>query len=167
MEEIFTDFGVEPVLIAAQIVNFLILLLILKRFLYRPLLRVIEDRRKVVSDSLTNAKTIEKRLQQIDNESAQKLSAVSKEAQKIIDDASNVADEIITQAHQKAREDIDLMVKKAKQNLLKERNKVEQEIHKEFVKLVVFGIEKTTGKVLQQTDHKRIIEQQLNNLKKQ
>jgi len=166
MEKIFTDFGVQPVLIAAQIVNFLVLLLILKRFLYRPLLKVIEERQKVVSNSLSNADKIEKRLQSIEDESTQKLLVVSKEAQKIIDAASSTADEIITQAHQKAQVDIETMLEKAKQNLSQERKKMEQEMRENLAELVIYGIEKTAGKVLQSADQKRIIEDQLNDLNK-
>ncbi len=164
MEKIFTDFGVQPVLIAAQIVNFIILLLILKRFLYKPLFKVIEERRKVVSESLSNSEKIELRLQSVEDESAQKLSVVTEEAQKILDAATRNADEIIQQAHQRAQIDIELMLETAKHNLTQERKRIEREMRDEFAKLVIFGIEKTAGKVLEQSDHQKIIDQQLNDL---
>ncbi len=167
MEQIITDFGVKPILLAAQILNFLVLFLILKKFLYPPILRVLEQRRQIVTDSLNNAEKIEQRLQRLEDESSQRLAEVSKEAQKILDKASNTADDIIAKAHQQAQTDIERMLEKGQHNLLLEREKMQREMRDELMQLVVLGIEKTSGKILEQADHKRILEQQIADLKNQ
>ena len=59
--DILSQFGVKPILLAAQVVNFLILLFILKKFLYGPILKVLSERRKKIEDSLKNVEEIEKR----------------------------------------------------------------------------------------------------------
>lgn len=165
MEKIFTDFGVEPVLLAAQIVNFLILLLILKKFLYKPVLNVLEHRKQVVRDSFENAEKIEQRLNSIEDECVARLTVVAGEAQKIIDAASHTADDIIAKAHKKAQSDIEIMIDAAKQNLALEQSKMKQEMRDELAQLVIFGIEKTAGKILEHADHKRILNEQISNLK--
>ena len=92
MDKILSDFGVQPVYLAAQAVNFIVLLLILKRFLYRPILKVLEDRKKTVLDSLIKAEQIEVQLQTTEQESAHKLSEASKQAKMILDNSSITAD---------------------------------------------------------------------------
>ena len=60
--DILNQFGVQPILLAAQVVNFLILLFILKKFLYGPILKVLDSRKKTIEQSLKNAEEIERRL---------------------------------------------------------------------------------------------------------
>ncbi len=164
MEKIFTDFGVDPLLISAQAVNFLVLFYILKRFLFRPLLKIIEERQKVVQDSLDNADKIEQRLQTVESESAERLDVVSKKAQKIIDNATLAADVIIEKAHKKAESDIEKMIVDAQRHIAEERKTMQKELHQELAKLVIFGIEKTSSKIVDDEDHKKLIAQQCDEL---
>lgn len=161
MEQILNDFGVKPILLAAQIVNFLILFLILKKFFYHPLLRVLEERKERIRNSLRNTEIIKQRLQTTEEESAKKLSAASKEAKIIIDAATNTANEIIAKAHRQAQSDTELMVERGRKSLLQEREIVIKKLRGEYAESVISGIEKIAYKVLDQADHKKIIEQQL------
>ncbi len=85
------DFGVKPILLLAQTVNFLLLLFILKRFLYKPLLRVLETRREKIAASLKTAEEIEQRLQQVSLEREMSLKKAAKEAEEIVKDAGTTA----------------------------------------------------------------------------
>ena len=166
MDKIIIDFGVQPVYLAAQAVNFIILLLILKRFLYKPILQVLEDRKKTVSDSLVKAEQIAVQLQTTEQESAHKLSEVSKQAKIILDNASNTADQIITDAHEKAQADIELMIDKSKKSILVEREMMKKEMADELSGLVLLGIEKIVGKVIDQPDHIKIVDQTIQGINK-
>ena len=55
MEKILSDFGVQPILLLAQIVNFLILLILLKKFLYKPILQVLEKRKETIDEATKQA----------------------------------------------------------------------------------------------------------------
>lgn len=165
MEKILTDFGVQPVYLAAQVVNFIILLLVLKKFLYKPILKVLEDRKKTVSDSLIKAEEIEAVLQSTEQESAKKLSDVSKQAQIIIQNASNTADQIIADAHEKAQADIEIMIEKGKDSISVEREMMKKEMRDELAGLVILGIERIAGKVLDHPEHKKAVEQTIEGLK--
>lgn len=163
-EKVFSDFGVQPILLLAQIVNFLVLFLILRKFLYRPILKIINARKNVVIQNLENADKIDQRLFSIEDEATEILSLASKEAHIIIDTASNTADNIITQAHQKAQTDIDLMLEKAKSTIAQQREYMQKELTAKYAQLVIVGVEKMTNKVLNSDDKKQIIEQQLHDL---
>src|SRR3989344_2266081 len=97
--DFLNDFGVKPVLLAAQAVNFFILLFILKKFLYKPILGMLETRKQKIAESLKNAESIEKKLQAIGEEREEALKKAGKEAEEIIRDATEAANQIISEAH--------------------------------------------------------------------
>jgi len=165
MDKILTDFGVQPIYLVAQIVNFIILLLILKKFLYRPILKVLKDRRQTVSDSLINAEQITAQLQTTEVKSAEKLSEASKQAREIIANSTNTGHRIIQDAHEKAQVDVDLMMEQGKQSISVERETMKNEMREELAGLVILGVEKVAGKVLNESDHTKIVDQNINRLK--
>ena len=60
--EIIRNFGIQPVLLLAQIVNFLIILYLLQKFFYKPIVKLLEQRKKRIEESLKNADLIEEKL---------------------------------------------------------------------------------------------------------
>jgi F-type H+-transporting ATPase subunit b len=165
MDKILTDFGVQPIYLAAQAVNFIILLLILKKFLYRPILKILKDRKQTISDTLLKAEQITAQLQTADVTAAEKLSEASKQAQVIIANASNTAHRIITEAHEKAQVDVDLMIEQGKQSISVERENMKNEMSDQLAGLVVLGMEKIAGKVIDRPEHSKIVDQTINSLK--
>lgn len=156
--EILTDFGVKPVLLIAQIVNFLLLLFILKRFLYKPLLKVLEERKQKITQSLKNADEIQKRLEQVDFDREKQLQKALKEAGLIVDEAKKTSNKIIAEAHLKAKRDIQKLALQSKVSLKLEKEKLYQEIRQELADLVTISLEKVTGKVLSEKDQRQMIE---------
>jgi F-type H+-transporting ATPase subunit b len=167
MDKILTDFGVQPVYLAAQMVNFIILLLVLKKFLYRPILKVLQDRKKTISDSLLKSEQITTQLQTTEVKIAEELSEASRQARVIIANASKTAHRIIIEAHEKAQVDVDLMMEQGKQSISVEREMMKNEMHDELAGLVVLGMERVAGKVLDQPDHTKIVDQTINSLKEE
>jgi F-type H+-transporting ATPase subunit b len=167
MEQIFSNFGVKPILLSAQIVNFLILFLILRKLLYKPILQLLEERKQNIEKNIRNAEQIKKQLINAEQAYSAKIAEANIEAQKIVATASDEATAIIAKAHQQAQYEVDLMIKKAKENLLHEKDKARQVMHKEYANLVILGIETITSEVLQLNDHKKIIESRLKELNDQ
>ena len=164
MDKILIDFGIQPVYLAAQIVNFIILLLILKKFLYKPILKVLEERKETVATSLVKAENIEQRLQKTDQDSKIKLSDATANAQLIINKASNTANQIIADAHEKVKADIEIMMEKGKQSISIERDVMKNELREDLADLVILGIERVAGKVLDESDQKNILAQAIQGL---
>lgn len=159
-----TDFGVKPILLIAQIVNFLILLYILKRFLYKPILKMLDERKEKISGGLKNAEEIEKKLNQIVAEREEQLKKASKEGEEIIKEATASANQIITEAHEKAGSDIEVIIEKAHQSIDLEKEKMRQEIRSELADLVVAGLEKVTGKILDKKDQEEMVKKTIKEL---
>ncbi|MDP3973876.1 MAG: F0F1 ATP synthase subunit B [Candidatus Daviesbacteria bacterium] len=162
--EILNQFGISPILLAAQVVNFFILLFILKKLLYNPILKVLETRKKKIEESLKNAQEIELKLQATEEQSEKIIEKTLKQSQQILDetkeassqmldDAKNTAAEIITKANEQAIE-----LKKA------EYMKLEQEVKENAASLVSLVFEKVIGKRITSEDQKALIEKEVKNL---
>lgn len=159
------DFGVQPVLLAAQVVNFLILLFILKKFLYGPILKVLETRKKTIEQSLKNAEEIEKRLIEIGELQEKEIMKAAKKGEEIIKDASEYGNEIMADAHVQVQKIVDKATKQTQLQLVRDKQEFEQSLRENVVDLVTTLVQKITGKILTDKDRKRVIEESLKNLK--
>lgn len=164
MDQIFKDFGIRTDLLLAQILNFLILLFLLNKFLYIPILKMLDNRRQKIAQSLENAQEIEKKLAKTQEDREKELIKASNEARLIIEEGKINAQEIINNAHQKASADIKDMIEKSKTELSFEREKLHQEIRSQAADLVVSSLEKVTSKVLTDSDRKKLQSQTIDNL---
>lgn len=162
--EVLNTFGLQPILLLAQIVNFLVLLFILKKFLYKPILKVLDERKAKIENSIHDAEEIEKRLVAIESEREDKINKAVNEARGIVNEARKNAETIIADAHHKAEKDIQDLTKKAKDSLALERDKLHQEIKKELANMIVLGLEKVAGKVLTSSDQKDLVKETIQHL---
>lgn len=101
MEQLFSAFGIDWRLLLAQAVNFAIVLLALRYFLYKPVMKTLEKRQTLVAQSVKDAESVSEKLAGADDEVAKRVA-----------EADTQADEIVTQARD--------MAGKEKQRLLKE-----------------------------------------------
>lgn len=162
--EIFNQFGINAWLLAAQAVNFLLLLVILKKFLYKPFLKTLFERREKIAKSLKDAEIIEKQLAKTEEQKEKALGDAADEAKKLIQEASKSASLIVDQAHVKASQDLESILKKGEERIVMEREKMQQELREELSDIVVAALEKVTGKVLTDQDQKGIVERTIKNL---
>ena len=93
MQELFEVFGVNWKLLLVQAFNFGLLLVILTFFLYKPVLRIIDERREKVAEGVRNAE-----------EALQKLAASETEGKEIVISASREAERIVALARESAEE---------------------------------------------------------------
>lgn len=156
--EILDQFGIQPLLLAAQAVNFIVLLLLLKKFLYKPILEVLDERKRRVEKSLNDALEIEKNLLKTEEGREAALDKASEESKKIVDEATKSAQEIINEARLKAQQDIDLLLTQARSSIESEREKMQNELRGEFANIVSAALTKVTGKALTPTDQKKLVE---------
>lgn len=158
------DFGVKPILLAAQVVNFLILLWILNKLLYRPILKVLAQRRKNVEDSLKNAEEIEQRLLQTEEDRDEKLAKAGEEAQKIIEEGKVLQAQMIEEGREKTAKLVESMIKEGEESIRRKEGIMQQQIYSNLSNIVILVLQKVTGKVISKGDQKRIVEQEIKNL---
>lgn len=108
MQELIHQLGINWKLLLSQGVNFLILLTVLTLFVYRPLSRLVEKRRKKIEFGLLGAEEAEKRLKEIDQIKSKKLAEADKTALGIVSNSEKRGqqrfEEILAEANLKASE---------------------------------------------------------------
>ncbi|TSC87460.1 MAG: F-type H+-transporting ATPase subunit b [Microgenomates group bacterium Gr01-1014_7] len=159
-----SDFGLNPVLLAAQVVNFLILLWILNKFLYKPILKILAERRKKVEDSLEHAEEAEKKLLEATEEAQNLIAKAAVEGQKIVDGATKAGLQIKDEIVQKANEAAAVVYKKNEEAVRLREERMMNEVRAAAADLVTVVIQKLTGKVITKDDQKSMIEKEVRNL---
>ncbi|MBI2334577.1 F0F1 ATP synthase subunit B [Candidatus Daviesbacteria bacterium] len=162
--EILKDFGINPLLLAAQVVNFFILLFILKRFLYKPVLKVLEERKKRIEESLKQAEEIEKKLQATEEQSEKIIAKSLQQAQKILDETKQAAARMLEGAKETSAEIISDANVKASEIVKIRQVMLEQQIREHAGDLIILAFEKIIGKRLTGKEQKEIIEEEMKNI---
>jgi F-type H+-transporting ATPase subunit b len=148
--EIIKNFGIEPVLLIAQIVNFLIIAFILKKLLYKPVLEVLKKRKDEIKDGLKQAEESKLALEKALEEEKKILKKAQDQARKILDDAKNqsilTAQEIEEKTRaqsekilEESRKQIEEEVKMAEKRLTSNVNKLSIDILKKSLKETFTG----------------------------
>lgn len=162
--DILNQFGVKPILLAAQVVNFLILLFILKKFLYKPVLKVLEERKKRIENSLKNAEEIERRLRALSEEEQKRITDAVAEGEKIIKQATDAGQQILEDVSKKREAILNQADEDAKRLYETQKEKMMIEVKEYVSNLVLSVIQKVTGKILTKKDQKEIVEKEVRNL---
>jgi F-type H+-transporting ATPase subunit b len=164
--EIFRSFGIQPVLLLAQIVNFLIILFLLKKFFYKPIIKILEDRKKRIAESLQNAQSIEDRLKKTEEKSAQILDETRKNAQDLIDEAKKAAERISVQAQAESRKTIEQTIAQATKQIESQRLQMQKKLQKETLGLVVEVVKKVLARSLKPKERQDLTTKALSEITK-
>jgi|TARA_B110000116_G_scaffold271294_1_gene291636 F-type H+-transporting ATPase subunit b len=154
----------DPGLFIWTILTFLLLLMVLAKFAWKPLLEMLDERQKSIDDSLLSAEKARLELAGINKESEAILSKSRTQAQTIVADAKSAADKLKEDIVSKAKEEADGQLKKAKNQISVEKDRALLEIRQEVVELSITVAEKIIKKNLSKDDNASIIEDSLNKL---
>jgi F-type H+-transporting ATPase subunit b len=153
------QFGWEPKLFLSQVISFIIVALVLKRFAYKPILTVLEQRRQQIADAQLNAEKIKQQLAEAEQHHAEILAKANAQAQKMIDEARESAGHVAERKEQEAIVAAEQIIAKAREASVIEHEKTMAELKRELGRLVVDTTAKVTGKVLTADDQRRLQEE--------
>jgi F-type H+-transporting ATPase subunit b len=148
-----------------QLITFLIVLLILRRWVFPKLVATLEERRKVLEQSLEQARQTEETLHKTEANAVRILSKARDEADTALSDAQIRAKEIIAEAEKSGDEAASRIVKEAEAHLGQERAKLKDELKEELADLVVQTTEKVISKKLSSQEDMGLINDSIKELK--
>lgn len=154
--EIIRDFGIQPILLLAQIVNFAILLFILNKLIYKPILKILEERKERIKNSEKLAEEIEKRFALLTKEQEKILNQAKAEANKIISEAKSEAQLLSEQIKEEAKETAEIIMKRNHQLIESEKQKMVKEAKRDIVDLAILITEKVLSENLTAKDKQKI-----------
>lgn len=165
--EILTRFGIQPTLLLAQIVNFTIILFVLKKFFYKPISKALDDRKRRIEESLKNADEIEARLKKTEEKTDQILESARSQSQNIIAGANKEAERIYETASLEARELTDEAVSKAREQIEKQRQEMQKQLEKETLAMVSLVVKKVIGRNLKENERQSLSTKAISEIQKQ
>ena len=159
LRETADTFGWNWKLFLSQVISFCIVAFLLRRFAYKPILAILEDRRRKIEEGQLNAEKIRKQLAEAEKRYQEIVSKANADGQRMIDEARNSAAHLSERKQQEAIVAAEQIVSKAKEAAAHEHDRQMQALKRELGHLVIETTAKVTGKVLTPDDQKRLQEE--------
>jgi F-type H+-transporting ATPase subunit b len=159
LRETADTFGWNPWLFLSQVISFVIVALLLRRFAYKPILAVLEERRRRIEEGLINADKIKKELAEAEKRYQEILAKANADAQRMIDEARESAAHLAERKQQEAVTAAEQIIQKAREAATLEHERTMEKLKHELGRLVVDTTAKVTGKVLTADDQRRLQEE--------
>lgn len=157
----------DPGLFIWTIVTFLVLLALLAKFAWRPLLHALEQRQDAIRKSLDDAQQAKQELERLQRESAEIIREARVDAESIISKTRADAERLRQEMKQKARAEADAVVKNAERQIQLETGRALQQIRNEAVDLSVMIASKLIQRNLSKEDNEKLIEETLKQVETQ
>ena len=153
------EFGVDWPHFIAQIISFGIVAFLLHRFAYKRVVEMLQERRQIIAESMSNAEKMKSALAQAEAQRRETLTEANAQAVKLIEEARAAAARVQEQETQKAIAAAEQIIAKAREASAADHARMLSELKREVGRLVVQTTATVTGKVLTPEDHKRIAEE--------
>lgn len=150
------QFGVNWSNLFAQIVVFLAVFYILKRFAFGPILAQLEERKERIREQQENSEKIRKELAEAEETRKRLVAEAGDRATKIVSEAEASAAALTERRTQEAVSHAEALVAKAREAAVRDRDQMMSELKREVGRLVVQTTAKVAGKVLTAEDQKRL-----------
>jgi F-type H+-transporting ATPase subunit b len=164
LTEVLGKFGVNWASFIAALINFTVLLIILNKFAYKPLLQVLDERRRKIAESVKQSEQIKEELAKTQAARDAIFMKANDEAQRIINEAKLAAEKFRDSKLNEALQSAQDTLRKAQEAGNQERQRMLADLRREMVALVVATTAKVTGKILTAEDQKRLSDETLKEL---
>ena len=165
MQDLMNSFGINPVLLVAQIINFLIIMWLLKRFAYKPIFEMLNKRRQSIAEGVKNAEESNKTLQKALEEEKQILKTAQTQAQEILTDAQKQASQTLTDAESSAKVRVEKILADAKEEINRQSVETQKKLAKHTARLAVELLEKSLSGMVDTKTQKEVVSKAVKKLK--
>ncbi|MCL0101738.1 F0F1 ATP synthase subunit B [Dehalococcoidia bacterium] len=153
--------GVNLPGLIAQIVNFSLLLGLLYMVLYKPVIRMLDNRSQRIQESLDEADRLKEETSKSEDLVKQQLEEARQEGRNIVAQATQVAERVREEARDQARSDADGIISRAQAEIQRERDEAIEDLRSQFADLTILAAERVINTSLDDEQHRRLIEEVL------
>lgn len=164
--EIVKNFGLNPVLLGAQIINFLIVFFLLKKLLYKPIIDVLQKRQTTIKEGLKQAENARIKLEKVVIEEKNILRQAQLQSRKIIEDAKQESVAIIRRMNEDAKKQTEKLFNDTKELIVRESAEAEKRLAVNTSKLAVTFLEKALREFFSSKEQEEVISNALKKIKK-
>jgi F-type H+-transporting ATPase subunit b len=157
----FASLGINLPLLVAFIINFIVLFFLLRLFLFKPVLKMLDERAKRAKEGMELAEATKKEYEQAKVEVQKQIDKGRQEAQAIIVQTMQTGERLKEESRQEATKQAQLIVDRTRAELEVERDKIVENLRKEFVDISISAAEKVIKETLDKEKHRKLIEETL------
>ncbi len=147
-----------------NLVNFGILLYLLKRLLFKPALDYLDRRREQIAVRIEAARHSEEQAGQLVSQRESELQQARERAELILDDARREAEAAIAKAKDAAKADAAKILADGKQRLEQERDRMIRDLREAYAEITVLGAERVLDREIRIDDHRRLLDKLLDEM---
>jgi F-type H+-transporting ATPase subunit b len=145
----------------AQIANFAVLLLLLRLTLYKPVLKMLDERKQRIAEGLNAAELARAEAASAQANIQAQIDTARREGQELVASAQTVATRLQAEAREQAGRERDAALQRARAEIDLERDRAIADLRREFADITVSAAEKVIGQSLDRQAHQRIIDETL------
>lgn len=161
MDKAVEALGINLPQLIAQIVNFAVLLLILRLTLYKPVLKMLDQRKQKIAEGLNAAEIARAEAAQAQANIQGQLDVARREGQDIVANAQTISARIQADAREQSTRDRDVAMERARQEIAQERDRAIADLRREFADITVSAAERVINQSLDRGAHQRLIDETL------
>lgn len=160
--EALANLGIDWKLLLAQVVNFAVVLLVLKRFAYQPMLKLLDERTAKIEKGLVDAEGAARKLGEMEMKEKAVLADARTEAKRILAETDEAAAkrDAMKMAETEAR--AKKLLEESENKIAEDRKKMLEEAKRELASTVLLAVEKVLREKMDGAKEKELIERNLN-----
>ena len=161
MGEAIDALGINGPQLLAQMANFIVLLVVLRFTLYKPILNMLDDRKARIAEGLGAADKAREEATAAQERIEEQIQQARQEGQEAVANAQQIAARIQQDAREQAERDRETLAERARQEIQLERDRAVALLRAEFADITVAAAEKVIGESIDAGAHQRIIDETL------
>ena len=146
------------------IVCFGLTFLVLRRFAFGPIQKIIDERRARIQSSIEEAEKARSEARRLLEEHRALIGQARGQSEQILSEARKVADSMARRVKEETEADRHRRLEETKRQIEAETQRALEQIRTEVAELTLIATTKVTGKVLEDADHKRLIDDAIRDL---
>lgn len=164
--EIVKNFGLDPFLFGAQVINFLIIFYLLKRFLYKPILSVLKKREDTIKEGLEQAEEARVLMEKTIEKEKEILKKAREAAKQTINEAKEQAQLSALQIEENTKKQVKKMLFQAHEQIELETKEAELRLSKNVAELSMDLLKSATKEMFNEKEQKDVLDKAFNKITK-
>jgi F-type H+-transporting ATPase subunit b len=161
MDKAVSALGLNLPQLIAQIANFAVLLVLLRLTLYKPVLKMLDERKAKIAEGLNAAEIARAEAAAAQTNIQAQLDVARKEGQDLVANAQQISARIQAEAREQANRDREAALERARAEIQLERDRAIADLRAEFAGITVSAAERVINQSLDRQSHQRIIDEAL------
>ena len=155
------ELGLNLPVLVAQLVNFFLLLVLLRIFLYKPILEMLDRRKQRIQEGEQAAEQSKEQASQAEADVATQIEEARQQSQALVAQAQEASSRIQEEGRNQAKQEAEILLERARNEIQLERDQAVAVLRSEFAELTVSAAEKVIGQSLDRQAHQRLIDEVL------